>query len=381
MRAFNQYDIVLSQGGQYPARGGAWAARKGCAQIFDLYDPVIFEQLSRPSGEAVPSRAMINYLRRLTAFTLKRGDFFLCASPRQRDLWAGALYALGRAPSQEANEDPLDLVAIVPFGHDGGEPAKTRPALKGVHPRIGPEDRVILWGGGLWDWFDPLTLIRAMKELERERPDAKLFFMSARGPGADSREGDMARKSRELAGKLGLLDKTVLFNDSWIPFGQRVDYLLEADLAVCAAPEGLENAFSFRTRLVDAIWASTPIVCTRDGFMADFVRQWGVGLTVPGEDAAAMSAALRAALEPANQARFRARLPESRAALRWDVCAQPLIRFCQQVESGQWRRPPEPIWRPWMHYWSYKAPTMLEIGLSSVLGPLRKKDGAKIKPV
>ncbi len=42
---------------------------------------------------------------------------------------------------------------------------RTRPAIKGVVPGIGPDDKVILWGGGIYNWFDPLTLLRAVDKL------------------------------------------------------------------------------------------------------------------------------------------------------------------------------------------------------------------------
>ena len=43
-------------------------------------------------------------------------------------------------------------------------------ALKGVVPGIGADDKVILWGGGIYNWFDPLTLIRAVDRLRQRRP-------------------------------------------------------------------------------------------------------------------------------------------------------------------------------------------------------------------
>ena len=63
-------------------------------------------------------------LRRLTRLMLQRGDFFLCSSPAQRDLWMGALYLAGRFTPQEpeAWTRPESLIAIVPFGHDGEPP-------------------------------------------------------------------------------------------------------------------------------------------------------------------------------------------------------------------------------------------------------------------
>jgi len=58
-------------------------------------------------------------------------------------------------------------------------PQAQHPVLKGVHPGIGDDDQVILWGGGVWEWFDPLTAIRAMPRVVVSCPRARLFFISA----------------------------------------------------------------------------------------------------------------------------------------------------------------------------------------------------------
>ena len=43
--------------------------------------------------------------------------------------------------------------------------------LKGVVPGIGADDKVILWGGGIYNWFDPLTLLRAVDKLRARLPE------------------------------------------------------------------------------------------------------------------------------------------------------------------------------------------------------------------
>jgi len=54
------------------------------------------------------------------------------------------------------------VMLVVPFGLPSEDPVAGRPVIRGVWPGIGPEDWIVLWGGGLWDWLDPLTLIRAV---------------------------------------------------------------------------------------------------------------------------------------------------------------------------------------------------------------------------
>jgi hypothetical protein len=103
---------------------------------------------------------------------LRRGDFFLCASEKQRDFWMGALAALGRVntASYDADETLRSLLSVAPFGLDPTPPRRSGPGVKGVVDGIGPDDELILWAGGIYNWFDPLTLIRAVDQLRRDRP-------------------------------------------------------------------------------------------------------------------------------------------------------------------------------------------------------------------
>jgi hypothetical protein len=86
-----------------------------------------------------------------TAF--QAGDFFLCASEEQRDLWLGLLMAQGRVNHLNYDADPTlrRLIDVVPFGLPAEPPRHTKNVLKGVLPGIAPDDQVILWGGGIWE--------------------------------------------------------------------------------------------------------------------------------------------------------------------------------------------------------------------------------------
>jgi glycosyltransferase involved in cell wall biosynthesis len=356
------YDVVISQGTQYPARGCLRANGRKPVQVFDLYNPLLFELIAGSLHGTLPARHEVGHLRRLTMLLLQRGDYFLCASPQQRDLWLGALYLTGRftSPMVPSTDNLERFVGVVPFGHDGTVPRAVMRVLKGVYPGIGATDRVILWGGGVWNWFDPLTLIRAMAEIGKERRDIKLFFMGTRRPDIPGEPNQIVNTARTLACDLGLLQQTVFFNETWLPFAARGDYLIESDIAICTTPQGLENYFAFRTRLVDAIWAGVPIVCTREGFFGEYVEAHDIGLTVRAGDVADVKHKIMTALQPDMQARFRRNLATCRNDWRWERCVQPLRAFCTRVAQGEYRRPPEPCWQPWLQYMQYKLPTMLE---------------------
>ena len=221
-----------------------------------------------------------------------------------------------------------------------------------------PGDKLLLWGGGLWRWLDPATVIEAVGRLAADEPRLRLVFLGGRAP-ADAGAADVTPEMRALARNRGLLGRSVFFNDDWVPWRERQHYLAEADLAVCASGEGPENTFAFRTRLVDAVWAGVPVVCTRGGAIAEFVERYQVGRTVAAGDVEGWVAALHDMLDPDRAGSARRRLEGCRDLLSWETCAQPLVAFCRRVADGSYRRAGESVWRPWFQYAQYKLPALV----------------------
>ena len=164
--------------------------------------------------------------------------------------------------------------------------------LRGVVDGIDDDDFVLVWGGGIYNWFDPLTLIRGVGKVVDEHPDVKLWFMGSAHPNPGVPKMQMAHNAYRLAEELGLLGKHVFFNEGWVPYHQRQNYLLEADVGVSTHYEHLETAFSFRTRVLDYLWCSLPIIATEGDSLSLVVKERELGLTVPPEDVDAVAAAI-----------------------------------------------------------------------------------------
>jgi hypothetical protein len=138
--------------------------------IVDLYDPLHLEQLALfKKHDEGTRRATLDNATAVLNEQLLRGDFFICASSKQRDFWLGQLAALGRVNPKTYEGDGMlrGLIEIVPFGLPDAPPTHTRQVLRGVMPGIEQGDDVILWGGGVYNWLDPLTLIEAVDRLRR----------------------------------------------------------------------------------------------------------------------------------------------------------------------------------------------------------------------
>jgi glycosyltransferase involved in cell wall biosynthesis len=300
--------------------------------VVDLYDPIHLEALELNAHQPEPDRSIhVASSVRVLGQQLLRGDFFICASEKQRDLWLGFLSAAGRVnPSTYAADPSLrGLIDVVAFGLPDHPPEHTRPALKGVVEGIGPDDEVVLWGGGVYDWFDPLTAIRAVDRVRPHRPGVRLFFLGVRHPNPAIEESRTLAAARALASELGLAGTHVFFNEDWVAYEDRPNYLLEADVAISLHVEHIEAAYSFRTRILDYLWAGLPIVATRGDTFADLIARRGLGCVVPGEDVEAVAAALLELLDdPSRRSEARARAGEVARSFVWSEVLRPLVRFC-----------------------------------------------------
>src|SRR5207302_8812156 len=178
---------------------------------------------------------------------LRQADFFLCASERQRDYWLGALSMVNRVNPRSYAEDPTlrRLIDVVPFGVPASRPQATGSAIRGDVPGIGPGDIVVLWGGGIWNWFDPLTAIRAVAAVTNEVRELRLYFMGLRHPNPELPEMDMAGGAVGLAQELGLGDRCVVFLDGLVLYRQRGDLVLAAGLAVGRQQQHVERRLVF----------------------------------------------------------------------------------------------------------------------------------------
>jgi hypothetical protein len=310
-----------------------WLVDSDKILIADIYNPFHLEQLEQAKDQGAEGRARtVSDCTTALNDQLSRGDFFLCASDKQRDFWLGQLSAVGRInpKNYDADETMGSLIAVAPFGVPDKPPVHTRQALKGVVPGIGVDDKVILWGGGIYNWFDPITLLHAVDRLRQRRPDVRLFFLGLKHPNPDVPEMRMAVAARALSDSLGLTDKHVFFNEGWVDYDDRQNYLLEADLGVSTHLDHVETAFSFRTRILDYLWTCLPIVATGGDTFADLIESKGLGITVPPGDVDALEEALFHLLDDQGASdECRARLAEVMPAHTWTRVLAPLVEFCR----------------------------------------------------
>jgi GT2 family glycosyltransferase/glycosyltransferase involved in cell wall biosynthesis len=307
----------------------------GKPTIVDLYDPFELEKLAQSTVVDEQYHAALNE-ESDAALSLEArvGDFYICASERQRDFWLGILLANRRINTLTYKQDPTmrTLIDVVPFGIPQHAPHHHHHVLKGIHPGIAADDRVIFWNGGLWQWFDPHTLLDALALVLNSRDDVKLYFAAGKHFDADTvPEMPVYRQVVEHSRELGLLDRHVFFGE-WIPYDERGDYLLEADLGVSIHQATLESHFASRARILDCLWAGLPVISTEGDPLSGVLVRNGLGRTVPPQSPGALAETILEMLADDGLRRRAATQAQGiRDEFAWSRSVEPIAGFLRRV--------------------------------------------------
>lgn len=324
----SQADVIFTHG--FVVHFQPYLRELGIPIVMDLFNPYLLENLVMYS-EADLDKWLPAYeeYHRVQLEMLRYGDFYTCATERARDYWLGWLHAQKRLNPHNYLRDPSfrKLIDVLPSGIQDRLPEAEKPVLKGVRQGIAKEDCLVLWSGGVWEWLDPLTPIRAMAVLAPSYPHLKLYFMGTQHPNPVVPDMPMVDRAVSLSQELGLYDRSVFFG-SWVPYEERQNYLMEADLTVLAHLGHIETHFSFRTRLLDSIWAGLPMVVTDGDAMADWVKEENLGLVVPQGNPQAMAQAIENILSSGGRPVYTQAFEKLREALRWKNVVAPLLQFC-----------------------------------------------------
>jgi len=307
-----------------------FSQRNDLPVVVDLYDPFLVENLHYHRELGFEPFVTDHATWRLQ---MSRGDLFLCSSPEQRLFYLGWLSALGRVNPLAQEDDPTfaGLIVELPFGTPEGEPPPARPrgeVIDGV-----AADAPLLYFGGIYDWFDPETVLDAIPSLLDRDPRTTVVFVDH--PHPETTPLGLAARTRRLAERRGWLGTTVRF-EPWRPFDRRFELPQICDLAVVTHRPGLETDLSLRTRLVDLMWLGLPMVVSDGGTMARVVGEEGAGAVVPPGDSVAVADAVSGLLSGEARRERAGEAARAWAAGRtWKQVAAPLLEFAE----NPWRDP------------------------------------------
>ncbi|MBU2597838.1 MAG: glycosyltransferase [Actinobacteria bacterium] len=336
-------DIIMTQGTQFIRYPLLKETDKPI--IMDLYDPfniatlVEYSHLSIREWEKV-YKSVHNDLKK----QLYYGDFFTCASERQRDYWLGLLTALYRVnPIVFKNDISLRrLIDVVPYGISSKKPFHSKKVLKGVIGNIKDTDKVIMWGGGIYNWYDPLTLVYAINKISKKRDDIKLYIMGVKHPNPDVKELSLLNETFQLSKSLKLKDKFIFFYEGWVEYRERQNYLLESDIGIITHPDHIETRLCFRNRILDYIWTNLPIISTKGDILSAMVEEKELGLTVDAGDVDGLVNAIEELCDNHQLIKkCKENLERVVPTFYWEEVVKPLIDYCNDPIKTAYRKEAE----------------------------------------
>jgi glycosyltransferase involved in cell wall biosynthesis len=286
------------------------------ALIVDLYDPHIF-QLAWLVVDATKRAVLAGHERLEQRFAFEHADLVLCATQRQRDLYIGARIAAGRRDLDKLEStEPLGVV-VVPNGIDDEGPDEDR----SLRSKLGlcTEDLLFVWGGGIWSFLDPELAVAAVVRARDRDPRVRLLFLGiSRHTPPTAREISLLEACRATHG-------AVLVNEQWVASSSRGAYLAASDGGILAQHASLEADFSFRTRLVDCMWARLPVVATSGDPLTEEAMRQGWAITSPPGQVDELAASILAFASPGRREEMRAALELVRPAWTWKSTTKALV--------------------------------------------------------
>jgi len=316
--------------------------------IFDLYAPVPVEDyigrkysLKHSVSDDKEYLSLVNNYR----FFLSVGDFFVCSNEIQKDFWTGFAFATDSiAPGKTEGFNIEDRISLLPMGVNLEELKNTSKnlPLKKEFPEIKSDDFVLVWTGGIWDWFDGTTPVKAIQELtEKGFKNVKLVFLGTKHPNPDIPEMGETLRTLELSKKLGLYGKSVFFREGWIDYDKRLDYLREADVALYAHRSELEARYSHRTRVLDHILIGLPTIATKGDFLTELIDSKGYGVAVKPQDVKELSKTIEKLMRKDVLSKYKSNLDNDRHLFTWEESVKPLVSFLKSSDMA-----PRPFTEP-----------------------------------
>lgn len=226
-----------------------------------------------------------NYITASFNLSLLLSDKIFCRDRQVHTLLWGSLTSLGRVNLDNylQHKKLRNIIEEAPFGLDKTSPKHKRDVYRGQYKKITQSDFLLMWNGGVWNWNDGQTLVKAMKRLQKEK--VKLIFQGFRHPDKEQKLSREAKKTLQIAKTSGLINKNIFFPDQWIPFHQRGNYLTECDVGVVSSPDIPEASLFLKTRVYDYLWGELPIILNECEAFAPIIEEKELGLVAKTGDA------------------------------------------------------------------------------------------------
>ena len=144
----------------------------------------------------------------------------------------------------------------------------------------------------------------------------------------------LANTAYQYAKDKKLLDKFVFFNFDWTPYDERVNYLTGSTIGVSTHFDNVETRFSFRTRILDYLWAELPMILTRGDAFAQLCAEKNLGRVVDCENPKQIAVvAEEIADNPDLSATIKKNIRTIKKDFYWETIAE---RIAKVIKENRW---------------------------------------------
>jgi glycosyltransferase involved in cell wall biosynthesis len=296
--------------------------RAGKLVISDNFVPIEHLEYHNVRRADAPDAAYNDLVARFK-LQLLLSDHFIARSRVARATLVAGLSLVGRLNylhyDQSARLDHLLSLIPIGFNRESLRHAEAAPASL---PAVD-----FVWSGGLWDFYDPVSVIEAIGLLNRDGVPVTIRFMYMPPPDQVLEE---AKRLTSAARECGVEHLVEFYSDA-LPHNERDGVVKSARAGICIGKDGIENYTSIRLRLRDTFLYGLPLVVDSHGATGDLVRALDVGLAVNSEDVDSIASALaRMKSDTETYQRFTRNIELVRRDYQLDLHARKLIEVVKR---------------------------------------------------
>lgn len=205
-------------------------------RIIDLYTPLLLEKASYTSKEDLPK--VSDRIKKVVA----KGDFFICATPRQKEYYN------------------LKNLAIVPFIPQEPQISKRK---------INKNSFTLVWLGAFYPWFSPENLIKAINLIKDD--NLKLIIIGGKNPKTDTFDPNFENISK-------LADNKKITFYPWLKYEEMFKILRTANAGVCLSNNSPEDKLAIRSRMISMLQANLPLIVNGNDEISEIVEKFTLGV-------------------------------------------------------------------------------------------------------
>ncbi len=255
--------------------------------IVDYYAPdfVEFYDKSIHDSKTVNKYRYACYRKKLFLL-INSGNVIITSSKESKLFLTGIAYEHGLVPQSLYQEDKnLDSIfPVIPYGISKTDIKEdySKKIVCDYFANLDFSKPVFVWGGGIWNWFDPFLLIKAVLELKKEGVEFKIIFPGFSKKPKSFMKIDMSNEFYDEVKKQKLEDY-IVFENKYLPYDECIALFSSCRAGFSIAIDSLENTLAYRTRILDYIASGLPVIATKGDVLADVIEKYKLGVVIePG---------------------------------------------------------------------------------------------------